>query len=68
MTAHGWARVWSTAHERLDENQQVNRDFALPVAVSVWQNPRGDRALLLVTSIVGSGHQVVAMRWVEMPH
>lgn len=68
MTAHGWARVWSTAHEQLDENRQVNRDFALPVDVSVWPNPRGDRALLLITSIVGSGHHVVAMRWVEMPH
>jgi hypothetical protein len=67
MTARGWIRLWSTGRESLHGNTQVDGDFAVPVLVSVWPNPRGDRAVVLISSTVGSGHQQVAVRWVELP-
>jgi hypothetical protein len=67
MTARGWVRLWSTGRESLHGNSQVDGDFAVPLQVTVWPNPRRDRAVVLISSTVGSGHQRAAVRWVELP-
>jgi hypothetical protein len=67
MTARGWVRLWSTDRESLHGDSQVDGDFAVPVRISVWPNPRRDRAVVLISSTVGSGHQRAAVRWVALP-
>jgi hypothetical protein len=57
--AGAWHRVWRGALESATE--------ARP-SVSVWPNPRGDRAMLLLDyTTAGNGNGVVTSAWIELP-
>jgi len=72
MTKDGWHRVWSgsivSAKEVTDAAGQTTPTMALQV--TVWPNPRGDRALMLLTpegAYAGSGAWTMTVRWVTLP-
>lgn len=68
LTIRGWQRLWSsTVRSGEAFTGGAGQTHPAPLELTVWPNPRGDRAMMLIENEDGGGGSTTMVRWVKLP-
>jgi hypothetical protein len=68
LTKRGWRRLWSSTVHSIEEfTDPAGVTQAMPLDVTVWPNPRGDRALVLIANDRQGSGWPTTVHWAEIP-